>query len=70
MELLDNKTKLLGDDLRSELTPGSKVKIVASYFSIYAFEALRKELESIEELMFIFPVPTFVSEGIKGTIKK
>lgn len=70
MELLDNKTKLLGDDLRSELTPGSKVKIVASYFSIYAFETLRKELESIEELEFIFPAPTFVSEGIKGTIKK
>ena len=66
MELLDNKTKLLGDDLRSELTPGSKVKIVASYFSIYAFETLRKELESIEELEFIFPAPTFVSEGIKG----
>lgn len=70
MELLDNKTKLLGDDLRQELTPGSKLKIVASYFSIYAFETLKKELEGIEELQFIFPVPTFVSEGIKGTIKK
>jgi SNF2 family DNA or RNA helicase len=70
MELLDNKTKLLGDDLRIEMTPGSKVKIVASFFSIYAFETLKKELESIEELNFIFPEPTFVSEGIKGAVKK
>lgn len=37
MELLDNKTKLLGDDLRSELTPGSKVKIIASYFFYICF---------------------------------
>src|SRR5690606_19765198 len=70
MELLDNKTKLLGDDLRNEITPGSKLKIVASYFSIYAFETLKKELESNDELEFIFPSPTFVSEGIKGTVKK
>ena len=70
MELIDNKTKLLGDDLREELTKGSKLKIVASYFSIYAFETLKKELEGIEELEFIFPSPTFVSEGIKGTVKK
>lgn len=70
MELIDNKIKLLGDDLRKEITPGSKIKIVASFFSIYAFETLKKELEEIEELEFIFPAPTFVDEGIKGTIKK
>ena len=70
MELLDNKTKLLGDDLRKEIIPGSKIKIVASFFSIYAYETLKKELESIEELEFIFPSPTFVSDGIKGTVKK
>ena len=70
MEVIDNKGKLLGDDLRVELTTGTKVKIVASCFSIYAFETLKEELESIDELEFIFPQPTFVSEGIKGTIKK
>jgi len=70
MVLLDNKTKLLGDDLRSELIPGSKVKIIASFFSIYAFETLKKELESIDELEFIFPTPTFVDDRIKGTFKK
>ena len=70
MDFFDNKNKLLGDDLRKELTPNSKVKIVASFFSIYAYETLKEELESVKELEFIFPEPTFVSEGIKGTIKK
>ena len=55
MELLDNKSKLLGDDLKKELINGSKVKVVASCFSIYAFEALKNELSNIEVLNFIFP---------------
>lgn len=70
MELIDNKSKLLGDDLKNELKPNSSLRIVASYFSIYAFEALKNELSNIKELEFIFPMPTFVDEGIKGTIKK
>jgi SNF2 family DNA or RNA helicase len=70
VEVFDNKTKLLGDDLRKEIIPGSKVKIVASFFSIYAYETLKEELESVEELEFIFSAPTFVSESIKGTVKK
>lgn len=70
MELIDNKSKLLGDDLQKEITKGAKLRMVASYFSIYAFEALRDELSEIEELQFIFPSPTFVNKGIKDNIKK
>ena len=44
MDFFKNKTKLLGDDLRKELTPNSKVKIVESFFSIYAYESLKKNL--------------------------
>ena len=47
MELIDNKSKLLGDDLGKEITKGTKLRMVASYFSIYAFEALREELSEI-----------------------
>jgi hypothetical protein len=32
----------------------SKLRIAASTFSIFAFEALRKELEQVDELRFIF----------------
>lgn len=70
MELIDNRSKLLGDDLKQEIKPNSSLKIVASYFSIYAYEALKDELSSIEELQFIFPTPTFVSQGVKDNIKK
>lgn len=70
MELIDNKAKLLGDDLKKEIKSGAKIKIVASYFSIYAFEALKEELSSISELQFIFPSPTFVQQGVKDNIKK
>ena len=70
MELIDNKAKLLGDDLKKELEKGAKVRMVASYFSIYAFEALKEELSSVLELQFIFPNPTFVQEGIKDKIRK
>ena len=70
MELIDNKVKLLGDDLKKELEKGAKVRMVASYFSIYAFEALKEELSSVSELQFIFPNPTFVQEGIKDKIRK
>lgn len=70
MDLFDNKTKLLGDDLKKSIKPNSKIKIVASYFSIYAFEALKDELSKIGELQFIFPTPTFVSKGITDKLKK
>ena len=70
MELIDNQAKLLGDDLKREIGRGAKVKIVASYFSIYAFEALKHELSEISELQFIFPAPTFVRQGVKDKIKK
>lgn len=70
MDLFDNKTKLLGDDLKKSIKSNSKIKIVASYFSIYAFEALKDELSKIGELQFIFPTPTFVSKGITDKLKK
>ena len=62
MELIDNKNKILKDDLMDELKCGSKVSIAASCFSIYAFEELKTQLKDIEELRFIFTAPTFVTE--------
>ena len=61
MEIIDNLNRLLGDDIKLTITPGSKLRIAASTFSIYAFEALRVELEGIQELEFIFTAPTFVA---------
>lgn len=70
MQIIDNINSLLGDDLRSALNRGAKLKIAASCFSIYAFEALKKELDKIDSLEFIFTAPTFVPEGATDKFKK
>lgn len=45
MELIDNISRLLGDDLKQTLRPGARLKVAASCFSMYAFEALKTELD-------------------------
>lgn len=70
MEIIDNINSLLGDSLKKEAQPGSKLKIAASCFSIYAFEALRAELEKIESLQFIFTSPTFVPDEVTDKLAK
>ena len=65
MELIDNKTKTLRDDLAKELKKESKLSIAAACFSIYAFQELKAELKDIDELRFIFTSPTFVTEKAK-----
>lgn len=70
MELIDNINKLFGEDLKGSLKPGAKLKIAASCFSIYAYVALKKELENIDSLEFIFTAPTFVPNEVSDKLKK
>ena len=70
MELIDNINHLLGDDLKQTIKPGARLKIAASCFSMYAFEALKSELEKVEELNFIFTSPTFVANEVTDKIRK
>jgi len=70
VRIINNVSDLLGDDLKSEIVPGSKVRIAASTFSIFAFEALRKELEKVSELEFIFTSPSFVTEEVTDKLRK
>lgn len=65
MELINNTTKTLRDDLATEIKQGSKLSIAAACFSIYAFQELKKELQGIDELRFIFTSPTFTTEKAK-----
>ncbi len=70
MQILDNINTLWGNDLKQTLKPGAKLKIAASCFSIYAFEALKKELEKIDSLEFIFTAPTFVPNEVTDKVSK
>ena len=65
MELIDNTSKTLRDDLAVEIKKGSKLSVAAACFSIYAFQELKNELQDIDELRFIFTSPTFVTEKAK-----
>lgn len=65
MELINNTTKTLRDDLAVEIKQGSRLSVAAACFSIYAFQELKKELQSIDELRFIFTSPTFTTEKAK-----
>ena len=70
MEIIDNINNLLGDDLKKILQPNVKLKIAASCFSIYAYEALKAELEQIDALNFIFTSPTFIPDQITDKLNK
>jgi superfamily II DNA or RNA helicase len=70
MQILDNINALWGDDLKKAIKPGSKLKIAASCFSIYAYEALKKELEKVDSLEFIFTAPAFVPNEVTDKLAK
>lgn len=62
MEFFNNTTKVVKDDLEKTIKAGSRVSIAAACFSIYAYQELKSQLESCEEIRFIFTSPTFVAE--------
>jgi hypothetical protein len=70
MKIIDNTSQLIGDDLKSSVTRGARVKIAASCFSIYAFEALKAELSKVESLQFIFTTPTFVPNEVTDRVRR
>lgn len=61
-EVLDNVNRRVIDDLKETIRKGSKVSIAAASFSIYAFEALKKELSLVDEFRFLFTGETFTKE--------
>lgn len=62
MKILDNINNTVRDDLRAEIKRGSRVSVAAACFSMYAYQELKKQLESVEAFRFIFTSPTFVKE--------
>ncbi|MDD2619637.1 MAG: SNF2-related protein, partial [Syntrophomonadaceae bacterium] len=62
-KMLDNKRNgKVSDELRENLRKGSKLSVISAYFTIYAFNDLKKELSKIDKMRFIFTEPTFVKK--------
>ncbi len=56
--ILDNRTRgAAGDFLKAHLRSGTELATVSAYFTISAWEALRKELDSIGRMRFLYGAP-------------
>jgi superfamily II DNA or RNA helicase len=70
LKIIDNISVLLGDEIKAGTEQGAKIRVAASCFSIFAYEALRDELESVNELEFLLTDPTFIQNEALGRSKK
>lgn len=50
----------VGDFLKAKIRPDSSLSIVSAFFTIYAYEALKDQLDGIADLRFLFGEPRFV----------
>ena len=60
---LDNKQQgRVIDELRAAMEPKVRLSVISAYFTIYAYEALKKELSGIAEMRFIFTSPSYIKQ--------
>ena len=62
MKIINNINNTVRDDLKTTMQQGSRVSIAAACFSIFAYQELKGQLESVDQLRFIFTSPTFLKE--------
>ena len=62
MEIFDNITKIVRDDIADNMTNKSRISVAAACFSIYAYKELKKQLESVKEMRFIFTSTAFTTD--------
>ena len=60
--VIDNRVRILKDDLVKTVHDGDSISVAASVFSMYAYRELREQLEGLDEFRFIFTEPTFATE--------
>ena len=57
----NHRRGLVADFLKAKIRPGSRLSVVSAYFTIYAYEALRDQLDQIDHLDFLFGEPRFIA---------
>lgn len=62
MKIFNNVTDIVRDDMARSIRAGSKVSIAAACFSLYAYNELKEQLDTVDEFRFIFTTPTFIKE--------
>ncbi len=56
----NHKRGNVGKFLRERIRSGSRLSFVSAYFTIYAYQKLKDELDSIDTLRFLFGEPSFI----------
>ena len=55
--IVDNRGRQVGNFLRAAVGGGARLSVVSAYFTIYAYEALRRELEGAGGVRFLYGEP-------------
>jgi hypothetical protein len=64
MKTLNNKGgETVYNELKEHIKKGSKLSIISSYFTMYAYYELRNQLNKIDNLRFIYTRPTFTENS-------
>lgn len=61
-KFFDNRLNIVKDDLVKTIREGDSVSVAAASFSIYAYQELQDQLDSIDEFRFIFTSQTFTKK--------
>ena len=66
LKTINNKAgETVYNELKHNIKKGSKLSVISAYFTMYAYYELKKELNKIEDLRFIFTTPNFVKNDDK-----
>jgi len=60
----------VGEFLAESIQPQSDLSFVSAYFTIYAYEKIKKQLDGIKHLRFLFGEPTFLKTIDPGKTNK
>ena len=61
-DFFDNKIRIVKDDLVANIKAGDRVTVAASVFSMYAYQELKDQLESLDGFRFIFTSQAFTKQ--------
>ena len=56
----NHKRGSVGEYLKAKIKHGSALSFVSAYFTIYAYDALKAQLNGIDHLRFLFGEPSFL----------
>ena len=64
-KMLDNKFNFVYRELSESIKKGSKLSVISALFSMYAYDKLKKDLNKIDSMRFIYTKPSFLRENTK-----